>query len=141
MRRKSHREMRLVFIIESAGKKTITLYENHTCPAMCPILHFVAIAFAHNAFPQACLCRAIPYTLHNFSSPDGPLPLTSPSGTTSLRSPPSAAPHGQWGVYLLTLSRLYPPIQFRTGSRDQAKERALIILSSLMLFGMRWERN
>ncbi|KAI4191879.1 MAG: hypothetical protein LQ350_008723, partial [Teloschistes chrysophthalmus] len=52
--------------------KTITLYENHTCPAMCPILHFVAIAFAHNAFhPRLVSAGLNPYSLHNFSTPDG----------------------------------------------------------------------
>ena len=39
---------------------------------MCPILHFVAIAFAHNAFhPRLVSAGLTPYTLHNFSSPDG----------------------------------------------------------------------
>ncbi len=72
MRRKSPCIRRLVFTAESAGRKTITLYENPTCPAMCPILHFVAIAFAHNAFhPRLVSAGLTPYTLHNFSSPDG----------------------------------------------------------------------
>ena len=52
--------------------KTITLYENHTCPAMCPILHFVAIAFADDAFhPRLVNAGLSPRSLHNFSSPDG----------------------------------------------------------------------
>ena len=39
---------------------------------MCPILHFVAIAFAHNAFhPRLVSAGLTPHTLHNFSSPDG----------------------------------------------------------------------
>lgn len=72
MRRKSPCIRRLVFTTESAGRKTITLYENPTCPAMCPILHFVAIVFAHNAFhPRLVSVELTPYTLHNFSSPDG----------------------------------------------------------------------
>ena len=53
-------------------RKTITLYENTACPAMCPILHFVAIAFAHDAFhPRLLAAGLTPYTLHSFSCPDG----------------------------------------------------------------------
>ncbi|KAL8776435.1 MAG: hypothetical protein Q9194_003154 [Teloschistes cf. exilis] len=71
-----------VTIILDKGKrkrnapKTITLYENHTCPAMCPILHFVAIAFAHNAFhPRLMSAGLNPYSLHNFFTPDGPITI------------------------------------------------------------------
>jgi len=39
---------------------------------MCPILHFVAIAFADNAFhPKLAAAGLTPYTLHSFSCPDG----------------------------------------------------------------------
>lgn len=69
MRRKLSRTETASFTAKSARRKTITLYENHTCPAMCPILHFVAIAFAHNAFHPRLVSAGL--TLHNFSSPDG----------------------------------------------------------------------
>ena len=50
----------------------LTLYENHTYPAMCPILHFVAITFADNAFhPRLINAGLSPCSLHNFSIPDG----------------------------------------------------------------------
>ena len=61
-----------MFTTNGAGRKTITLYENHTCPAMCPILHFVAMAFAYQAFhPRLVSAGLTPHTLHSFSSPDG----------------------------------------------------------------------
>lgn len=114
MRPKSPRTKRAIITTKSAGRKTITLYENHICPAMCPILHFLAIAFAHNAFhPRLVSAGLTPHTLHSFSSPDGRI-LTSPSGTTSLRSRSSAAPPGPSRVYTSILSRLYPPTQFHT---------------------------
>ncbi|MCJ1473138.1 hypothetical protein MMC13_001789 [Lambiella insularis] len=58
--------------INTYSRKTITLYENHTCPAMCPILHFIAIAFADNAFhPKLVAAGLTPRTLHSFTPPEG----------------------------------------------------------------------
>ena len=72
MRRKSPHTERAVFTAKSARRKTITLYENHTCPAICPILHFVSMTFAHHDFhPRLLSAGLTPYNLHNFSKPDG----------------------------------------------------------------------
>ena len=77
-----HREiycvMKLVAspMLNICAKKTITLYKNQTCPAMCLILHFVAIAFAHNAFyPRLVAAGLSPHTLHSFFSPDGQITI------------------------------------------------------------------
>ena len=72
MRRKFPHTERALFTAKGAGRKSISLYENHTCPALCPILHFVAMAFAHNAFHSGLVSSGLTlYTLHSFSSPDG----------------------------------------------------------------------
>ena len=72
MRRKFPHVERAVFTAKGAGRKTITLYENHTYPAMCSILHFVTMAFTHDAFhPRLVAAGLTTYTLHSFSSPDG----------------------------------------------------------------------
>ena len=52
--------------------KTITLYENRQCPAMCPILHFLGLAFADNAFHASLMEQGLtPSKLHRFQSPEG----------------------------------------------------------------------
>ena len=52
--------------------KTITLYENRECPAMCPIIHFVALAFVDNAFHEDLIAEGlVPNKLHSFQNPEG----------------------------------------------------------------------
>ena len=52
--------------------KTITLYENRECPAMCLIMHFVALAFVDNAFYEDLIAeRLVPNKLHSFQNPEG----------------------------------------------------------------------
>ena len=55
-----------------ASPKTITLYENSECPAMCPIVHFLALAFADNAFhPQLVAAGLCAEDMHRFRNPEG----------------------------------------------------------------------
>ena len=52
--------------------KTITLYENRERPAMCPIIHFVALAFVDNAFHEDLIAEGLaPNKLHSFQNPKG----------------------------------------------------------------------
>ena len=52
--------------------KTITLYENRQCPAMCPIIHFLALAFADDAFhPDLRDLGLTPAKLHSFENAEG----------------------------------------------------------------------
>ena len=52
--------------------KTITLYENRQCPALCPIVHFLALAFADNAFHPDLTERGLsPTNLHSFVNVEG----------------------------------------------------------------------
>ena len=52
--------------------KTITLYENRECPALCPIVHFLALAFADNAFHQDLVAEGLTaHKLHQFRNPEG----------------------------------------------------------------------
>ena len=52
--------------------KTITLYENRECPAMCPIIHFVALAFADQAFHAELIAQGLcPSKMHTFRNPEG----------------------------------------------------------------------
>ena len=52
--------------------KAITLYENANCPAMCPIVHFLALAFADNAFhPELMAAGLSPTNLHSFATVEG----------------------------------------------------------------------
>ena len=42
------------------------------CPAMCPVIHFTAIAFADNAFhPRLVEAGLTIRTMHSFRCPDG----------------------------------------------------------------------
>jgi len=53
-------------------RKWITVYENRMCPAMCPVIHFTAIAFADNAFhPRLIDAGLTVRTMHSFRCPDG----------------------------------------------------------------------
>lgn len=71
MLRKYFCATRPVFTAECVERKTIILYENHTCSAMCSILHFVIIVFAHNAFHlRLVFAELTSYILHNFFSSD-----------------------------------------------------------------------
>jgi len=48
------------------------VYENQTCPAMCPVVHFMAFAFADNAFhPRLVDAGLTVRTMHSFRCPDG----------------------------------------------------------------------
>lgn len=52
--------------------KTITLYENRNCPAMCPVAHFLGLAFADRALHPALMEQGLtPAKLHTFKSPEG----------------------------------------------------------------------
>lgn len=58
--------------------KRITLYENRQCPAMCPIVHFLALAFADNAFhPELYNLGLTPAKLHSFRNPEGRITIES----------------------------------------------------------------
>jgi len=50
----------------------MTVYENQMCPAMCPVIHFTALAFADNAFhPRLIDAGLTVRTMHSFRCPDG----------------------------------------------------------------------
>ena len=52
--------------------KTITLYKNRKCPAMCPLISFLGIAFTDKAFHQRLVDAGLnAHTLHSMNSPDG----------------------------------------------------------------------
>ena len=52
--------------------KTITLYENRECPAMCPIAHFLGLAFTDQVFhPDLLAAGLTPSTLHTMNIPEG----------------------------------------------------------------------
>lgn len=52
--------------------KTITLYENRGCPAMCPIIHFLALAFADDVFHQDLTTQGLTAEkMHSFQNPEG----------------------------------------------------------------------
>ena len=71
MRRKFSRIKKVMFVVKSARRKIITLYENHICFAMCSILHFVTIVFAHNVVHlRLVFVELTSYILHNISSLD-----------------------------------------------------------------------
>ena len=68
--------------------KTITLYENRECPAMCPIVHFVALAFADNAFHEGLMAEGLaPKKLHSFRNPEGRITLDFKFRDDVLRKP------------------------------------------------------
>ena len=52
--------------------KTISLYENQECSAICPIIHFLALAFADNAFHLALIEKGLNLgNLHSFRCAEG----------------------------------------------------------------------
>lgn len=52
--------------------KTITLYENTACLAMCPVVHFASLFFADNAFhPRLIEAGFTARRMHSFKCPDG----------------------------------------------------------------------
>ena len=54
------------------SSRTIILYENRECLAMCPVIHFLALAFADNAFhPDLIAAGLCPEKLHGFKNPEG----------------------------------------------------------------------
>ena len=56
--------------------KTITLYENRACPAMCPVAHFLAIAFADDAFHRSLTDEGLNSAkMHGFQNPEGRIAL------------------------------------------------------------------
>ena len=76
--------------------KTITLYENRQCPAMCPIVHFLGLAFADKAFHESLLGRGLsPHNLHSFTSPEGRITIEFKFRDTILDIPVFRAWHPQ----------------------------------------------
>ena len=56
--------------------KTITLYENRDCPAMCPIAHFLGLAFPDQVFHPDLLAAGLnPSTLHTMKILEGSLTI------------------------------------------------------------------
>ena len=61
----------------TSSSKRITLWENQSCPAMCPVLHYAAIFVADNAFhPELVASGLTVHKLHDFTCPNDRITVT-----------------------------------------------------------------